>query len=149
MATILVPIAATGGPTAKPPFGRSRRWHPRQPLPDSACLAYAGVRPAVLKLLPACRCAPIAGSRGRSATVGTCPGVHATALPCPAPKAHHSTPHAYHATGGLDCPLAEPHATSARRSTTAPRSTPSVRPFARSRNHTEQLQNEPIPPFEG
>ena len=150
IATILVPLPRRVGPTAKPPFWRSRRWHPRKPLPDSACLAYAAVWPAVLTPLPACRCAPTAGSAGgRSGTEGTCPGVRATALRYQAPKAHRSTPHACRATGSLDCPLAEPHATLARRSTTVPRSTPSVRSSARSRDHTEHLQNEPVPPFKG
>jgi 2OG-Fe(II) oxygenase superfamily len=56
-ATIFVPLPRRVGPTAKPPFSRSRRLHPLTPHPDSACPAPAGVpRQQLLALLPASGC---------------------------------------------------------------------------------------------
>lgn len=51
----------------------------------------------------------IGSGGGRPGKEGACPAVHATALRYPAPKAHHSTPHACYSTGGHDYLLAEPN----------------------------------------
>ena len=131
IATIFVPLPRRVGPTAKPSFWRSRRSHPRTLLPDSACLAPAAARPAVSALLLTFRCAPTAGSGdGRSGTADTFPGVRATAHPCPEPTAHHSAPHACHATDGRDCQHAARHATPTPQEPIVHRLTPSVLPLA-------------------
>src|SRR4051812_41652638 len=127
---IFVPLPRRVGPTAKPPFWRSRRSHPRTLLPDSACLAHAAAWPTIAAPLPTSRCAPTAGTGdGRSGRADTSPAAHATVLPCPAPTAHRSAPRACHATDDHDYPPAEHRARQARRSTTVHQSTPSVLPF--------------------
>src|SRR3954471_23028784 len=129
-AMIFVPLPRRVGPTAKPPFWRSRRSHPRTLLPDSACLAHAAAWPTIAAPLPTSRCAPTAGTGdGRSGRADTSPAAHATVLPCPAPTAHRSAPRACHATDDHDYPPAEHRARQARRSTTVHQSTPSVLPF--------------------
>jgi hypothetical protein len=60
---IFVPLPRRVGPTAKPPFWRSRKSHPRTLLPGSASLAGADAAPAASAPLPASCCAPTAGNR--------------------------------------------------------------------------------------
>jgi len=130
IAMILVPLPRRVGPTAKPPFWRLRRLHPRTLRPDSTCLAHASAAPAVSAPPPVCRFAPTAGiCDGRSGRADTFPATRATAHLCPAPTAHRSIPRACHATAGHDYPPAEPHVALARQSTIGRRSTPSVLPF--------------------
>jgi hypothetical protein len=79
-AMIFVPLPRRVGPTAKPPFSRSRRWHPRTPLPDSAVLAHADAEPAASKPVPASRSGPTVGTGGgMSGMEDISPAVPATA----------------------------------------------------------------------
>ena len=88
---IFVPLPRRVGPTAKPPFWRSRRSHPRTPLLSSTGRAHAGAWPAVAGTLPASHSAPIAGIYdGRSGKADTSPAVPATVLQCPTPIARHA-----------------------------------------------------------
>src|ERR1035438_748354 len=136
-ATIFVPLPRRVGPTAKPPFWRSRTSHPRTPLPDSAGLAHADVAPASSAPLPASRCESIAGiGGGRSGTADISPATRATALPCPAPRTHRSARPAYRATVGRGCPHVARVAAPAPPRPTVRHSVPSVlsRPFAVSQS---------------
>src|SRR5579875_2743217 len=142
-ATIFVPLPRRVGPTARPPFSRSRKWHLRTLLPGSACRVHADVRPAGVKLLPACPNGSTAGSAdGRSGTVGTSLEARATALPCPAPTAHRAAPPAYHATDGHGCPPAAQAAAQVLPPPTVLRSTPSVLPSFTPEISTEHLQHD-------
>ena len=122
-----MPLPRRVGPTARPLFWRSRRSHPRTPLPGSACPVHAAHAPAHAAPLPACPTAPTAGTAGgRSGTEDTFPAVRATARPCPAPTERRSTPLACHATDAHGCPRAAPAAAPVPPPSTVLRPTPSV-----------------------
>src|ERR1700723_3568528 len=126
-ATIFVPLPRRVGPTARPPFWRSRTLRPRTPLPDSAALAHADAAPASSAPLPAFRCGSIAGiTGGRSGTADISPATRATALPCPAPRTHRSARRVFHATDGRGCPHAAAVAAPVPQRTTVRQSVPSV-----------------------
>jgi hypothetical protein len=102
---IFVPLPRRVGPTAKPPFSRSRRLHPRTLLQDSAAPFPEGAGPAPVTRLPICRCAPTVGiDGGRSGMGDTVPVVPSIARPCPKPTAHRSARHACLATDVRDYP---------------------------------------------
>ena len=126
-ATIFVPLPRRVGPTARPPFWRSRTLRPRTPLPDSADLAHADVAPASSASLPASRCGSIAGiDGGRSGTADTSPEAHATAPRCPVPRTRRSARPAYRATVGRGYPHAAAVAAPAPPRPTVRQSVPSV-----------------------
>lgn len=80
IATIFVPLPRRVGPTARPPFSHSQRWHPRTPRPDSTGRAHASGAPVAVVLLPVSRSAPRAGiGGGRSGRVDIFRAVPATA----------------------------------------------------------------------
>jgi hypothetical protein len=98
---IFVPLPRRVGPTAKPPFLRSRKWRRRTLLPDLAFPAHANAEPRTSAPPPTCRCEPTAGTGdGRSDTEGISPASHATAPQFPTPRAHRLAPSAYLATDG-------------------------------------------------
>jgi hypothetical protein len=100
-AMIFVPLPRRVGPTAKPPFWRSRKWHRRTPHPDSAFPAGADAEPEASAPVSTCHCAPTAETcDDRSGREDTSPAAHATAPRCPTPRAHHSAQSAYRATDG-------------------------------------------------
>ena len=147
IATILVPLPRRVGPTAKPLFWRSRKLHPRTPLPDSACLVRTAAAPAASALVPTCPCESTAGTAGgRSGTKGTSPATRATARPCPAPKTHHSTPTACRATAARDCLPGALLATPVPPIPTVHRSTPSVLPSALAETHRASTECHQIQP---
>ena len=128
-ATILVPLPRRVGPTARPPFLRSRRLHPRTPPPDSVFLARADAGPAAGAPLPACPSGPTAGTGGgRSGTEDTFPASPATALPFPEPIKHRAAPPACHATAARDYPRDAQDATPVPPPPIVLRSIPSVPP---------------------
>src|SRR5690242_20622639 len=99
IATIFVPLPRRVGPTAKPPFWRSQRWHPRTPRPGSTGRAHAGAEPVAEAPLPVSHSAPIVGiGGGRSGTADIARVVRATALRCPTPTAHRAGRRACRAT---------------------------------------------------
>jgi hypothetical protein len=129
IAMILVPLPRRVGPTAKPPFWRSRRLHPRTPHPDSTCLVHADALPEASAPLPVFRFAPTAEiCDDRSGTGDTSPATRAIAHPCQAPRTPHSTPTACHATDDHGYPPGAPRATPARQPTTVLRLTPNGLP---------------------
>jgi hypothetical protein len=131
IAMIFVPLPRRVGPSAKPLFWRSRKWHQRTPLPGSAFLARAGAGRAVSAPAPVCHCAPTAESDdGRSDREDISPASPAIALRSPEPKALRSKPPAYRARAGHDCPHAEPGATPAPQRPTVHRSVPNVQSLA-------------------
>jgi hypothetical protein len=126
-AMIFVPLPRRVGPTAKPSFLRSRKWHRRTPHPDSAFPARAGAWPRASAPVPTCHCAPTAETGdGRSGTEGTYPAAHATAPLCPTPRAHHSVPNGYRAKDGHVYPAAALAAAPAQPRPIVYRSVPSV-----------------------
>jgi hypothetical protein len=127
IAMILVPLPRRVGPTAKPLFSRSRRLHPRTPLPGSACLAHTDAGPEVSAPPPASRCGSTAGiGDDRFGTGDTFQATRATALPCPEPRTLRSTPPVCHATDARGYPLAALRAAPAPLLPIVLRSTPSV-----------------------
>lgn len=109
IAMIFVPLPRRVGPSAKPPFWHSRKWHQGTFLPGSAFLAYASAGQAVSAPAPVCRCAPIAESNDRrSDSEDISPASPAIALRLPEPRALRSKPPVYHSMAGHDCPHAEP-----------------------------------------
>jgi hypothetical protein len=110
----LVPLPRRVGPTAKPPFWHSRKWHPRMLRPDSACHAHANAGPADEALRLACPREPTAESAGgRSGTEDTCPATPTSELRCPTPRTLHAKRREYRATDGHGCPYAALGATPA------------------------------------
>ena len=131
IAMIFVPLPRRVGPSAKPPFWRSRKWHQRTPLPSSAFLARAGAGQAVSAPAPVCRCAPTAESDdGMSDRADISPASPAIALRFPTPRALRSKQHECHATAGRDYPHAEPGGASAPLSPTVHPSVPNVQSMA-------------------
>jgi len=59
IATIFVPLPRRVGPTAKPPFWRSRKWHPRMPRLGSTDRAHGGAAPVAAAPVPASHSVPI------------------------------------------------------------------------------------------
>jgi hypothetical protein len=105
IATIFVPLPRLVGPTAKPPFWRSRRSHPRTLHPNSASLVRADVLPTGGVLRPACPHVPTAeNAGGRFGTEDTCRAFRTIAPRCPESKERHSERSAYRAKGGHDYP---------------------------------------------
>jgi len=91
IATIFVPLPRRVGPTAKPPFWRSRKWHPRMPRLGSTDRARGGAAPGAAAPVPASHSVPIAGTGGdRSGKADIFRAVHATVPRCPTPRAHHA-----------------------------------------------------------
>jgi len=91
IATIFVPLPRRVGPTAKLPFWRSRKWHPRMPRLGSTDRAHGGAAPVAATPVPASHSVPIAGTgAGRSGKADIFRAVHATAPRCPTPRAHHA-----------------------------------------------------------
>ena len=114
IATILVPLPRLVGPTAKPPFWRSQKSHPRTLRPDGVCLAHADVWPAGAVPQPTCPHQPTAeNAGGRSGTEDTWPASRPTARRCRESRARRSAPLAYRARDGHDCPHAALDARSA------------------------------------
>jgi hypothetical protein len=145
-AMIFVPLPRLG-PTAKPPFWRSRKLHPRTLLPDSAFPAGADAAPAASAPLPASRYAPTDGiGGGRSGTADASPASRAAVLRCPETRALRSAQPASHAVGGHDYPPAALAAAPAPPRPTVHRSVPTVlsRRFAVI---AEQPQNRTKTPF--
>lgn len=131
IAMILVPLPRRVGPSAKPLFWRSRKWHQRTPLPGSVFLAHADAGQAASAPAPVCRCAPTAESDdGRSDREDTFPASPAIAPRFPAPRALRSKQHECHATAGRDYPHAEPDAAPAPPLPTVHRSVPNVQSLA-------------------
>lgn len=105
IAMIFVPLPRRVGPSAKPAFWHSRKWHQRTPLPGSACLARAGAGQAVSAPAAVCRCVPTAESDdGRFDRADISAAFPAIALRFRAPRALRSKPPEYHARDGHDCP---------------------------------------------
>jgi hypothetical protein len=99
IATILVPLPRRVGPTAKPPFWRSRRWHPRTPRPGSTGRAHVSATPVAAAPFPVSRSVPIAGiGDGRSRKADISRAVPATVRRCPRPTTHHARRRVYRAT---------------------------------------------------
>jgi hypothetical protein len=99
MATIFVPLPRRVGPTAKPPFWRSRRLHRLTPRPSSTGRTHIGVAPVAAMPPPASRFVPTTGiGGGRLGTVGISPAVRAIARRCPRPTTHHAIRHRCRAT---------------------------------------------------
>jgi hypothetical protein len=140
-------LAATGGPTAKPLFSRSRRLHRRTPHPGSACPAHTDAAPEASAPPPASRCESTAGTGdGRSGMVDISPATRATALRCPTPRALRLAPRECHATDDRGYPHAAPRAAPVPTLPTVHRSTPtSCHP--RLRRNSELLQNALSPPL--
>jgi len=133
---IFVPLPRRVGPTAKPPFSRSRRLHPRTPRPDSTCLAHTDAAPANSAPLPISRFAPIAEiCGGKSGMEDTSPVTRAIAPRYPAPKTPHLAQSACHATDDRDYPTDALHAAPVRQPTTVLRLTPNVPPYAIAEKH--------------
>src|ERR1700676_300407 len=131
IAMILVPLPRRVGPTAKPPFWRSRTLHPRTPRPDSTCLVRTDARRAASAPLPVSRFAPTAEiCGGKSGMEDTSPATRAIAPRCPAPRTPHSAQRACHARDGPDYRPGAPRAALARPPTTVLRLTPNVQPSA-------------------
>ena len=146
-AMIFVPLPRRVGPTAKPPFWRSRKWHRRTPHPDSAFPARADAELGASAPVPTCRCAPTAETcDGRSGTADISPATRVTALPCPTPKAHHSAPSEYRATDGHVHPSAALAASPAQPRPIVHRSVPSVlsRRFAVIREQPQDRMKSPF-----
>lgn len=84
IATIFVPLPRRVGPTAKPPFWRSRKWHPRMPRLGSTDRAHGGAAPVAAAPVPASHSVPIAGTGGgRSGKADIFRAVHANCAPVP------------------------------------------------------------------
>ena len=111
IATILVPLPRLVGPTAKPPFWRSQKSHPRTLRPGAACLAHADVWPAGAVPPRSYLRQPIAeNAGGRSGREDTWPASRPTARRCPESRARRSAPRACRARDGRGCPRAAPDA---------------------------------------
>src|SRR5512142_968945 len=133
IATIFVPLPRRVGPTAKPPFWHSRRWHPRTPPPGSTGRAHASAAPVVAAPLPVFRSAPIAGiGGGRSGRADIFRAIHATAPRCPRPRAHRAGRRVCRATDDHACRLGAAAAAPAPPLPTARRSAPNGHASAHS-----------------
>src|SRR4051794_30446548 len=131
IAMIFVPLPRRVGPSAEPPFWRSRKWHQRTPLPGSAFLARADAGQVPSAPIPVCRCGPTAESDdGMSDRADTSPASRAIALRFPAPRALHSKQPEYHARGDRDCPHAGAAAAPAPPLPIVHRSVPNVQSLA-------------------
>ena len=109
IATIFVPLPRLVGPTAKPPFWRSRRSHPRTLHPGSAFLARADVLPTDVAVRPTCPHVPIAESAGdRFGTEDTCRAFRTIAHRCPKSRERHSERRGCRAKDDRDYPRAAP-----------------------------------------
>jgi hypothetical protein len=125
IATIFVPLPRRVGPTAKPPFWRSQRWHPRTPRPVSTARAHASAAPAAAAPLPVSRPAPIAGiGGGRSGRVDIFRAVPATAPRFPISTTQHGAQHGCRAMDGPACRLGAVVAAPVPRLPTVRRSVP-------------------------
>jgi hypothetical protein len=110
-ATILVPLPRLVGPTAKPPFWRSRTSHPRTLPPDSACLVHAGGEQASATLRPTCLREPTAGSGdGRFDREDTCRAFPTTVRRCQVSRTRRAAPRVYRARDGHGYPRDAPDA---------------------------------------
>jgi hypothetical protein len=141
IATIFVPLPRRVGPTAKPPFWRSRRWHPRTPPPGLTGRAHARAAPVAAVPLPVCRFAPIVEiGGGRSGRADIFPAAHATAPQYPTPTAHHAGQRACRATDDRADRAAAAAAAPVPPLPTVRRSAPNVHASA-IRRSTEHLQS--------
>lgn len=129
-------LARRVGPTARPPFLRSRRLHPRTPPRYSTSLARATAWPTASEPLPACPRESTAGTGdGRSGTEGISPATRATARPCPILIARRSKRLASHTADDRGGPAAAQAATPAPPRSTVLGSTPSVQSSALAETH--------------
>jgi hypothetical protein len=140
IATIFVPLPRRVGPTARPPFSRSRRLHPRTLLPGSACPAHGGAAPTASAPPPVSPSVSTAGiGDGRSGTADTSQATRAIALRYPEPTTRRSAPRECHATDGHSYRPDAHHAAPAPQLPTVPQSIPSVLPSA----YAETLRASP------
>lgn len=133
---ILVPLPRRVGPMAKPPFSRSRKWHPRTPRPDSTCLAHADALPEASAPLLAFRFVSTAEiCDDRSGMGDISPATRAIAPRCPEPRTLRSAQNAYRAKDDRDCQPDALHEAPARQPATVLRLTPNVLPSAIAEKH--------------
>lgn len=101
IATIFAPLPRLVGPTAKPPFGRSRTLHPRTLHPDSTCLAHGAGGQASAAPRQVCLRQPTAGSGDdRSDRKDTWRASLTTVRRCQESRTHRATPLACRARDG-------------------------------------------------
>ena len=146
-ATIFVPLPRRVGPTARPPFWRSRRLHPRTPPLASAALVHANVELATSKPLQACHYGPTAGIYGgKSGTADTSPATRAIVPRYPESKARHSVRRVSRATDDRDYRHASRASAPALQQPTGHRSVPSVLPFGVCGNHRASPESHDFAP---
>jgi len=146
IATIFVPLPRLVGPTAKPPFWRSRTSHPRMLHLDSTSHVHKGIWLKVAAPQPSCLRQPIAGTGdGRSDTADTWRASRPTAHHGQESRTRRLKPPMCRVRDGCGCPRAAEDARSDPPISTVRLSVPNGRSFQPQRR-VEQLQLRRIKP---